>query len=506
MLKKTIYATLILFLLACSGIFAQSELKPRITIFPLSNPLKDVQVEIISRNVQKTMELNLKSIDKYIIAGNDIKEYSSDSAWLLEYCEKNNLDNIIFGQAIIGVETGTVFLEMSVFDRKTSSITLTESEMAETIFDIFDASDLLAVSMMEGFSGMHLGFGGINFKNSGDEGRYSVFIDDAFAGENISTLATILNGERNVKIVQQRMFDELVLFDETVLVLEKKASEVLFSIPGFLEKESKTIAKHENIIEKEWDNKYASRKVDRRFESLFELLAVTDFSKSAAGKKKELEDKLELWNAKKRNWGIEEGVSLLDKKAGASVFAGASLIFPSYSRENTTDWNSSLTLNPKIGASLSYNLTQRFALQTEMIFMKTKAEVKNSDILVTNGAEFNLMEFPLLLLYRSQSKKTSFYGGAIIQLRANDGIVYMEQSGSEMEMDNVGSEFIERGGFALTGGMLFEIPLKKNFMKLDFRYARAMTKWTPDNSEDESFEQLYPDYFHVTIGYGIKFF
>ena len=116
-----------------------------------------------------------------------------------------------------------------------------------------------------------------------------------------------------------------------------------------------------------------------------------------------------------------------------------------------------------------------------------------------------MMEFPVLLLYRTQSKKTSFYAGSIMQVRINDGIVYMDQSGTELEMDNKDDEFIERAGFSLTGGILFEIPLKKNFMKFDFRYVRGMTNWTKgaDNEEDS---QFYPDYFHVTIGYGIKFF
>ena len=505
MFKKAIKLMLILFFIASSSIFAQSELKPRISIFPLENPTKDVQVEIISRNVQKTMELNLKVIDKYIIVENDIKDYSTDTGWLLEYCEKNNLDNIISGRALIGEDTGTVTLEMSVFDRQTSSVTLTESEIAETLFDIFEASDLLAIKMMEGFSGMHLGFGGINFKNSGVEGAYSVYIDDVLAGENTGILTTILNGERKVKIVQQRMFDELVVFEGPVLVLEKKATEVLFSIPGFIEEESESIAKHENAIAKDWDNKYASRSVDRRFDKLFELLEVTDYSASAAEKKKELEEKLALWNSKKENWGIADGISMLDKRGGASVFAGAALMFPSYSRDGTTDWSSSITLNPKIGASLSWNFMQRLALQTEWIYMPVRAEVKNSDILTTTGAEFNMMEFPILLLFRTQTKKTSIYGGGIYQLRVNDGIVFMEQSGNELEMDNTGSEYVVREGFALTGGVLFEIPLKKNFMKFDFRYVRGMTNWT-NGADDDQVAQFYPDYFHVTIGYGIKFF
>ncbi len=504
MFKKAIKLMLILFFIASSSIFPQSELKPRITIFPLENPAKDVQVEIISRNVQKTMELNLKVIDRYIIAENDIKDYSPDTAWLLEYCEKNSLDNIISGRALIG-DAGTVTLEMSVFDRQTSSVTLTETETAETLFDIFEASDLLAIKMMEGFSGMHLGFGGIRFKNSGVEGAYSVFIDDVLAGENTTALTTILNGERKVKIVQQRMFDELVVFEGPVLVLEKKATEVLFSIPGFIEEESETIAKHENAIAKDWDNKYASRSVDRRFDKLFELLEVTDYSASAAEKKKELEEKLAVWNSKKENWGIADGISMLDKRGGASVFAGAALMFPSYSRDGTTDWSSSITFNPKIGASLSWNIMQRLALQTEWIFMPVRAEVKNSDILTTTGAEFNMMEFPVLLLYRTQTKKTSFYAGSIMQLRINDGIVFLEQSGNETEIDNKDDEYIERAGFALTGGVLFEIPLKKNFMKFDFRYVRGMTNWTK-GADDEEFSQFYPDYFHVTIGYGIKFF
>ncbi len=504
MFKKIILVISVVFLFIAPCISAQSELKPRISVFPLENPAKDVQIDIISRNVQKTIELNLKMIDKYIIVGHTVAEYSSEKSWLIDYCEKNSIDDIIFGRAIIE-EGGSVFLEMSVFNRQSASITMTKTETAETFFDIFDSSDILAVNMMEGFSGMHLGFGTLKFNNKGESGKYSVYIDEALAGDTIANLPTVLNGERSIKITQNRMFEELVVFDGKVLVLEKKTADVDFSIPGFIEAESAALDKQENYIDKYWQNKYASKKVDKRFDKLLELLATTDYSASAAEKRKDIDEKLAAWQKKKEEWGLTTGLSLLDRKGSASIFAGMAIMSPDYEQEGSPGWEPVISVNPKLGASLSYNITNSFAIQPEITFSHVWADIENENILMQQGAEFDLLEFPVLFLYRLPGKVMSIYGATIYQLRTSEGFVYTEDmaTGSYYEMMNEDNKYIERSGFALGGGIQVEIPLNKNFMKFDFRYVRSLTSWIVDNNDDNS---MYLDYFHMTFGYGIKFF
>ena len=149
--------------------YSQDSLKPRIAVFPLMNPSEDVQVEIISENVRKTAELTLKMIDRYEVIETEVKKYDGNSEWFNSYSVENSIDSIIFGKADIK-EDGSIILEMSAYSRGDNSVTMTENETAETVFDIFDASDRLLVSMMETFSGMeHIGFGSVQFINKGEK-------------------------------------------------------------------------------------------------------------------------------------------------------------------------------------------------------------------------------------------------------------------------------------------------------------------------------------------------
>ena len=181
---------------------------------------------------------------------------------------------------------GSILLEMSVFSRADNRITMTESETAETVFDIFDASDRLLVSTMETFSGMeHIGFGSINIINNGEEGKYNVFIDNVPAGENIENLPKVLNGDRVVRIEQNRMLGIRVVYEESFFLKEGEKKEFSFEVPGFTSEELLEVKALENYIDKNWEKKYSSKKIDKNFEKLEELFTVTDYSISAAEKK-----------------------------------------------------------------------------------------------------------------------------------------------------------------------------------------------------------------------------
>ncbi|MCL2706095.1 MAG: hypothetical protein FWE72_07810, partial [Spirochaetaceae bacterium] len=211
-MNKRIFSIQIFFLifLIPQLLFSQVGQMPKISVFPLENKEKDMQIDIISSNIQKTVEFNLKMINKYNIIQNSVTNYSSDSLWLSNYCEKNKIDDLLFGKALVKPD-GSILIEMSVFNRQKSAISFTKSETAATVLDIFGAADKLAIEMMHSFSGMHLGFGAVRFINSGEKGPYSVYIDTVSIGENIDNLSTVLNGPRKVVITQVRMFGEEIL-------------------------------------------------------------------------------------------------------------------------------------------------------------------------------------------------------------------------------------------------------------------------------------------------------
>ncbi len=503
MLDKKVFVrfiTLILLLLIPQFLFSQSETKPRISIFPLENKDKDLQVEVISRNVQKTIELNLKMIDRYIIVDNTVTEYSSDPSWLLKYCEQNNIDDLIFGRSVMR-SNSSIFIEMSVFNRKKAAITLTKSETAGTVFEIFGAADKLAVEMMNSFSGMHLGFGELKFINNGDKGRYSVYIDNLFAGENLANFPKVLYGNRSVKITQARMFENSTIYENTVVVTENKTTEVLFSIPGFLEKESSAVLKEETYIDKNWEKKNSIKNIDKRFDKLFTLLETVSYSQTAVDKKKEIENKFENWDAQKEYLAKTSDQSVLDKTLGVAVFGGAVLMYPSYEESGVDGWKPEVNFAPKAGISLSVNIPFNFALQAEVSYMNAAADYTNDNLDLAKGADMELIEIPVLLMYRLPRKVISIYGGGVCQFKIDGAeYAYTTASGYDYEDETVP---LKTFGMAMAFGALFEIPIKSSFISVDLRYVRSMTNWV---DYDDNRITLYPDYFHLTVGWGLKFF
>ena len=493
-------AAFILLLMIPGVLFSQSSAKPKISIFPLENKEKELPIEVVSQNIQKTVEFNLKIINEHNVIQNsltDYTDYSSDTLWLLYYCEKHSIDDLIFGKAFIQPD-GSVFVEMSVFNREKAAITLTKSETANTVFDMPKAADIVAIKIMESLCGAHLGFGGMKFINRGEQGKYSVYVDNVFAGENIADLPKIVNGSRNVVIIQKRMFGDIKIYDKTIGIAEDKTVEIGFSVPGFLEKEGDSVSREELYIEKNWDNLYAEKNIDKSFNTLFKLLTITDYSQTAYEKKKQIEEKFAQWNAKKEELSF---FSLFDNPMGASFFGGINLNLSRYTEVGSSDWSSTNNFNPKLGISIFLNMPPYFGFQSELIISTLSIHYKNETTGEKKGADFELVELPFLLLFKFPPDKVfSVYAGGVLQFRVGyTKYGYIDAGGGSYPKDK--DIPLKRLGPAFAAGILFEIPLNTSrYMSFDFRYVRSLQNWT-----DESFAELYPDYFHMTVGLGLKF-
>ncbi|MCL2705569.1 MAG: hypothetical protein FWE72_05095 [Spirochaetaceae bacterium] len=522
MLNKKLLLNTIIFsflLLFPCFLYAQTAVKPKITVFPLENPEKDLQIEVISRNVQRTVELNLKMMDTYIVENNNISTYSGNNDWLLNYSTRNNIDNIIFGKAVV-TKTGSVTLQMSVFNKANKSVTLTKTENAETLFDIFKASDLLAIGMIEGFSGLTLGFGELKFTNSGEKGRYSVYIDNVLAGEDITSLTTIMTGNKTIKITQERMFGNYIVYNQKALVEEKKITEVIFNIPGFVSRETKAIEREEKIINKNWDDKYSKKTVDNSFERLFEALKAEGYSESEAAKKRETEERYLAWGKQKENWTGR--ITILDKQFGISFFFRGGWSNNSYEDKvngiNFFNLEDSSDFAGTVGVSFSANMPYNFALQTgfEYTFM---GQINIRDNFNTGGGgfgptppqrgeqiEIDLLEVPILLLYRLPGKYISLYAGPVFQVRVTgtDYAYYHDWdfvNNVNLKIDDATMP-IKNSGWAFALGVKGEIPLSGNvFFETGIRYTAGIT----DRWIDSDDYYLSLNYFQIVLGLGVKF-
>ena len=492
-------------------LFSQIGKMPNISVLPLENKEKDLQIEVISSNIQKTIEFNLKMINRYNIIKNSVTDYSSNTSWISDYCEKNKIDDLIFGKALVQ-PNGSVFIEMSVFDKQKGMISLTKSETAATVLDIFNASDKLAIEIMDSFSGMHLGFGALKFINSGEKGTYSVYIDNLHIGENIDNLSTVLNGSREIIITQVRMFGDIKVYEKTINIPEDKTIEINFTIPGFLEKESSSVAKHESIIEDNWDEKYSGKKIDKSFNELFKLLNIVEYSQTAINKKKEVEDKFAQWNAKKASMGITRGLSILDKHVGISVYGAFNILASDFNeKDHSFQGEDTTNITPKAGVAVSINLLSRLALQSEFavsqVYTRYKYDMSYPSPIEERIADFGIYEIPILLVFRvSPDKVFSLYAGGVIQIRMEGSNI--RNKNSDSTENNEPTMPINKYNRAFAAGALFEIPLVSSlFLSFDVRYMKPVDSWIGNASGKSSADsELNLNCFHIAIGLGVKLF
>ena len=494
------YLTLLLFFAVISSGFSQESLKPRITVFPLMNPSADNQVDIISDNVRKTAELTLKMIDRYEVVESPVSVYENNTEWFSRYTVENSIDSIIFGRADMK-DDGSVVLEMSVFSRADNNITMTETETAETVFDIFDASDRVLVSMMETFSGMeHIGFGSINIINSGETGRYNVFIDNVLVGENTEKLPKVLNGDRIIRIEQNRMLGNYIVKEESFFLKEGDSRDFNFSVPGFTEEELLEMKALENYIDNNWEKKYSSKKIDKNFTKLEELFSVTDYSISAAEKKTALLKRKDEWQIQKQKWGIEKGLSILDKRLGLAGFYGMNMSLPEFTTDDP-DAGQKYEIGQKYGASVSFNILKHLALQAEYNYTEYRAKIERLSTIDTFTVE--LREIPVILLLRMPNKVMSAYGGISFMEKIGSAVMESEDisTGDVTVTDETDDNMVKTSGTAFICGALFEIPLNVTYLMFDFRYLKAFDNWSNDLTEE-----LVPKYFSASVGLGFKLF
>ena len=519
MLNKKLFFITIIFLsvlLVPGLLFAQA--KQKITVFPLENPENDLQIEVISKNVQRTVELNLKMMDTYIVENNNVSSYKGDNDWLLDYSVKNKIDNILFGKAEFDKSTGSITLQMSVFNKANKAITLTKTENAETLFDIFKASDLLAIGMIEGFSGLTLGFGELKFTNQGEKGKYSVYIDKVFAGDDLATLSPVIAGTKTIKITQERMFGNYVLYDKKTVIGDKSATEIVFNIPGFLGKESSAISKEEKKINKNWDDKYAMKTVDNSFTKLFKALKTEGYSESEESKKKEVEEKYAAWEKKKGEWGGER-ITILDKPFGISVFGGGAIAnwYAWRTKGFYFDENQNSCDGGKFGISFSANLPYNFALATgfSYSFNYLSFDGQSTDpFFSSSGGWYNrnfdaeIVEIPILIMYRLPGKYVSIYWGPVLQVLTTGKTGYEDSWDSVTNSNTAITDYdlkLASFGGALAFGIKAEMPIYKSFyMELGLCYMKGLNNWL-DGDHDVIDQVKIPENTVLTLGFGFKF-
>ena len=369
---------LIVFLLfsaiVSTNLFSQEKaVKPRITVKKLavSDP-DNIQLQVISERITGSTELVLKFMNEYEFdTSPEILSVEETDRSLLDYCNRNNIDNIVYGKTYIGSDNSFV-IEMSVFSRDKEQTALTRIGRAETALDVFDAADRLTAAIIEEFSGVHIAFGKIHLSNMGAEGSFVPYIDGEPFPENSETIENLLIGKRTVEIRQTRMLGETSIFTQEVAVAENSTAEVLFYIPSLLPAESEIIEDFNKIIDKNYSKLKRKEKVIRAFNEIDTILSNTPWNISLS----ELRDEY-----RKKRTEYEANLVKLGKKEKREFIIGASagITIPQITKFEGDDgkegsnydpidegaWNDERYFSFSFGANLQYQIYNSLYIQTE---------------------------------------------------------------------------------------------------------------------------------------------
>jgi hypothetical protein len=127
------------------------DFRNRIGIVPMANQTDQVALDLVCRTATDTISLVLRLIGTYAVKEEDeIPELASvdqhDTAAVSAMAESRKLDEVLFGEAARDGQ-GRLVLSLSIYSRSKGTVVEREESVAETLLDIFDASDLIVAGI-----------------------------------------------------------------------------------------------------------------------------------------------------------------------------------------------------------------------------------------------------------------------------------------------------------------------------------------------------------------------
>ncbi len=504
----SVLCMIIMLIITNPGFSQESTVKPRIAVKKLtvSDP-GNIQLEVISDRITDSTELVLKFMNEYEFdTSPGISSVETTDSSMLDYCNRNNIDNIVYGKTYIGSDNSFV-IEMSVFSRKKAQTALTRIGRAETALDIFDTADRLTAVIIEEFSGVHIAFGKVHLENSGVAGSFIPYIDGEPFPENSSTIENLLIGKRTVEIRQNRMLGETSIFSTEVTVSENSAADVVFEIPDLLPAETEVIEGYNKTIDRNYDKLKRKDRVIQAFNEIDSLLSDTpwnitleDLRADYRKKRTEYEANLaELAKKGKREFivGASLGVNIADITQRSHDDGEDSKDNSPYDPVHDDEWNKDKPPSPQIGVNIQYQLFRNLYLQTEFNYK----ELYYSDI---GGFEnyIRITEIPVLLKLTKQFENHRFsmyMGPGLFKIEKANGIFNYESELNFTRLD-VRDEDIE-----MIMGLEYGYKKGRHLLSAGLRYTNMnileYSFFDVDDGRDYDM-MLHSSTFELILGYG----
>ncbi len=244
-MKIRILFLLLFVILALQNLYSQNP-KPRVAVSVPVNNMGDEQYDTLSTVIQDTILLSLKIIDKYDAIPISQEDRRSPSVIAVE----DNIDTIIFGET--SVKKGyTCVIKLLVFDKLKNTVVLEKEETAETVLDIFDASDSITASLLEAFSGVHIAYGTLSVDFE-DTGMYQILLNGEPIGSSFTQLPKILIGRYKVEVLQAGALEYIPVFEDMVEIRENRTTRITIASPPISDFEVEQFSEIDRFVLENW--------------------------------------------------------------------------------------------------------------------------------------------------------------------------------------------------------------------------------------------------------------
>jgi hypothetical protein len=302
---------------------AQDAAQAHVGVIRFSNNTGSPSYDAVCAAATDTLTLALRQLRRYDVEPIDAADQGE--AGLRALAEARRLDFVMYGSVSKG-SAGGIVCSLAVFDRSKGKTAFSGSGKADGVLDIFDVADGLVVSVLESMTGAHIGFGAVTLRNTGEAGRFSVFVDGYPVGNDLESIDRVLIGRHTLSIAQRRMLGDREIAKATIDVAEGATAELPFAIPYLQDDEKAKLAGLRSSIQARWDDPNATGDVDAKVAELVSLLADVSYSPRLSESRDRATQLSGEWALQKVRLGIEAAawdpkLELLE--SGAAIFSNA---------------------------------------------------------------------------------------------------------------------------------------------------------------------------------------
>jgi hypothetical protein len=159
---------LVLFSAVCflAPLSAQSDSgRARIALFEPAGQRSDQALTAVLNTVADSVELSLDVLQRYDVRRLPPADPEKDLARVKAYCQANRIDQAIMGSGTAKAAGGYLF-KLVVYDRRSDAITLAPEGASTGALDMFDVTDKLVGTLLDGLNGSHLLFGSLSIEST----------------------------------------------------------------------------------------------------------------------------------------------------------------------------------------------------------------------------------------------------------------------------------------------------------------------------------------------------